>query len=131
MEQHISFYKIYIFYFTGFNGMLNKNAKQNIANSMLRKDLKVCTYTRSVTNMFLNISQYSQENTCVVFSFLQSCRPSGLQLYWNENLTQMFFREYCKIFKKIYFQEHLQTTASKKTKSQQIKACVCKKSAKE
>ena len=42
----------------------------------------------------------------------------------------MFSSEYCEIFKNIYFEEHLQTTASEKTKSQQIKACVCKKSAK-
>ena len=40
MEQHISFYKIYIFRFTDFNGMQNKNAKQNIVNSMWREDLK-------------------------------------------------------------------------------------------
>ena len=68
MEQQKSFYKIYIFCFTDFNGMLNKNAKQNIVNSMWREDLKGCTYTsksrsRSVTNVFLKISQYSQENT--------------------------------------------------------------------
>ena len=70
MEQQKSFYKIYIFCFTDFNGMLNKNAKQNIVNSMWREDLKGCTYTRSVTNVFLNISQYSQENTtCIGFSY--------------------------------------------------------------
>ena len=66
MEQHISFYKIYIFRFTDFNGM--QNAKQNIVNSMWRENLKGCTCTsksrsRSVTNVFLKISQYSQENT--------------------------------------------------------------------
>ena len=42
----------------------------------------------------------------------------------------MFSGEYWEIFKNIYFAEHLQTTASEKTKSQQIKACVCKKSTK-
>ena len=42
----------------------------------------------------------------------------------------MLSGEYCEIFKNIYFAEHLQTTASEKTKSQQIKACVCKKSTK-
>ena len=57
MEQDISVYKIYIFRFADFNGMLNKNAKQNIVNSMWREDLKGCTYTRSVTNVFLNIWQ--------------------------------------------------------------------------
>ena len=42
----------------------------------------------------------------------------------------MFSSEYCEIFKNIYFEEHLRTVASEKTKSQQTKACVCKKSAK-
>ena len=69
MEQHISFSKIYIFCFTDFNGMLNKNAKQNIVNSMWREDLNGCTYTRSVTNVFLNISQSSQENTGISSRF--------------------------------------------------------------
>ena len=54
--------------------MQNKNAKQNLANSTWREDLKGCTYTsrsrsRSVTNVFMKISQYSQENTSVGFSF--------------------------------------------------------------
>ena len=43
---------------------------------MWREDLKGCTYTRSVTHTFLNISQYSQENTCVSFNEvadLQAC----------------------------------------------------------
>ena len=69
MEKHISFYKICIFRFTDFKGMLNKNAKQNIVNSVWREDLKGCTYTRSVTNVFLSISQYSPENTRIGFSF--------------------------------------------------------------
>ena len=65
MKQHISFYKIYIFRFIDFNGM--QNVKQNIVNSMWRKNLKCCIYTsksrsRSVTNEFLKISQYSQES---------------------------------------------------------------------
>ena len=62
-------YHFIIFRFTDFNGMLNKNAKQDIVNSMWKDDLKVCTYTRSVTNVFLNILQYLQESTCVRFSF--------------------------------------------------------------
>ena len=36
----------------------------------------------------------------------------------------MFSSEYCEIFKN---EEHLQTTVSEKTESQQIKACVCKR----
>ena len=44
--------------------------------------------------------------------------------------THMFCREYCEIFKNIYFEEHVRTAASEKIKSQQIKACVSKKSTK-
>ena len=40
--------------------------------------------------------------------------------------THMFCREYCEIFKNIYFEEHVRTAASEKIKSQQIKACVPK-----
>ena len=39
----------------------------------------------------------------------------------------MFSSEYCEIFKNIYIEEHLQTTVSEKTESQQIKACVYKR----
>ena len=38
-------------------------------------------------------------------SLLETCRPEGLQ-------TQVYFNEYCKIFKSIYFEEHLRTAAS-------------------
>ena len=79
MEQHISFFKIYIFRFTDFNRMLNKNAKQNIVNSMGREDLKGCTYTRSVRNVFMNISRNIHSKTPVLNSHfnkvgdLQAC----------------------------------------------------------
>ena len=33
-------------------------------------------------------------------------------IYQKESPTQMFFCEYCKIFKNTYFEEHLQTDAS-------------------
>ena len=46
---------MYIFRFTDFKGMLNKNPKQNIVNSMWSEDFKGYTYTRSMTNVFLNI----------------------------------------------------------------------------
>ena len=35
-----------------------------------------------------------------------------MQFYYKETLTQIFCCEYCKFFKKIYFEKHLQTTAS-------------------
>ena len=36
----------------------------------------------------------------------------GLQLYQKETPTQVFFGEYCEIFKNLYFEKHLRTTAS-------------------
>ena len=38
--------------------------------------------------------------------------PSSLQFYQKETPTMMFLREYCKIFKNTYIEEHLRTTAS-------------------
>ena len=57
--------------------------------------------------LFLKILQYSQENTCV----------GGLRsetLLKNRFLEIVFSCEYCQIFKNIYFEEHLQTVASKR-----------------
>ena len=49
---------------------------------MGREDLNGCTYTRSVTNVFLNISQYSQENSLdcwiLVLTKLETFRPATL-----------------------------------------------------
>ena len=47
--------------------------------------------------MFLEISQNSQENTCVRDSFL--------------TLPQMFSFEFCEICKNTFFAEHLRMTA--------------------
>ena len=54
--------------------------------------------------LFLKITQYSQENTCGAF-FQQK-----------EVATQVFSCEYCKHFKKTYFEEHLRTAASERRK---------------
>ena len=56
--------------------------------------------------MFLKISEYSQENTCV------SYRPGGMQFYWKETPIQMFSCEYWEIFKNTFFEKHLRTAAS-------------------
>ena len=65
MEQQKSFYKMYIFCFTDFNGMLNKNAKQNIVNSMWREDLKgfyiYKTYDRRVLE---HIAIFTRKHLC-------------------------------------------------------------------
>ena len=44
--------------------------------------------------LFLNISQYSQESTCV-----------GVYFYLKETPAQVFFYEYCVIFKSTCFEE--------------------------
>ena len=46
--------------------------------------------------LFLKVSQYLLEN----------------YLCWDFFLIKMFSYEYCEIFKKTYFEEHLQTAAS-------------------
>ena len=46
--------------------------------------------------MYLKISQYSQENTCVGVTVLQS---PGHQLYQKETPIQMFSRGYCEVLK--------------------------------
>ena len=52
------------------------------------------------------------KNTCVGVSFLQSCKPSGLQRYYKETPTQVLSCEIWEILKNIYFEEHLWTTTS-------------------
>ena len=46
--------------------------------------------------------------------FNKSYRLEGVQLYQKETPTQVFFCEYCEIFKSTYFEEHLRTVASEK-----------------
>ena len=65
----------------------------------------------SVKEVFLEISQNSQENSCARDSFL-------ITLYnWNfikkESLTQVFSSEFCKISKNTSFTENHRTAASK------------------
>ena len=52
----------------------------------------------SVKNMFLKISQYSQENTFVWVSFLNK-----LNFIKKETLAHMFSREFCEIFMDTFF----------------------------
>ena len=77
MEQHISFYKIYIFRFTDFNGILNKNAKQNIVNSMWRENLYI--YWRRLY-MYKICDKHVLE-LMVIFT--------GKDLYWILLLTKL------------------------------------------
>ena len=53
----------------------------------------------SVKNVFLRISHYSQENTCVGVSLWQSCSSSAQQLYYRETPTPVFSVNIEKFFK--------------------------------
>ena len=64
----------------------------------------------SVQKVFLEISQNSQENTCVRVSFLIKLQASGLQ---KETLTPVFSCEFCETSKNTFFTEHLRTTVSR------------------
>ena len=63
-----------------------------------------------VLQVFLQISQYLQENTCasLFLTKLQACK------FIKTKLQHRYFPiKYCEIFKNTYFVEHLQTAASK------------------
>ena len=74
--------------------------------------------------MFLKILKNSKENVCVGVSFLIKFNCSFIK---EETLTQVFFSEFCEIFKNTYFLEHLGTAASdykhKKQKQKNLKIC--------
>ena len=56
------------------------------------------------------IKLYLQKQSPVIKKVIR--KASGLQLWWKEASTQVFSCDYCKIFKNIYFEAHLRTTAS-------------------
>ena len=69
----------------------------------------------SVKKVFLEISQNSQENTCVRDSFLNKVaglRPKACNFIKKETLAQVFSCEFCKISKSNFFTEHLWATTS-------------------
>ena len=85
----------------------------NIILLIIHSLLITYTYTYSYNyetfiqkqSSFLKISQMSQGNTCVGVSFLQSCEPSGLQLYSKETPAQVLSCEICEILKNTCFEE--------------------------
>ena len=62
--------------------------------------------------VFLEISQNSQENTCVRASFLIKLQAQACNFIKKETLTQVFPYEFCEISKSTFFTEHLRATAS-------------------
>ena len=63
--------------------------------------------------MFFEISQTSQENTCVRASFLIKLQVSACNVTKNETLAKVFSCEFCKLYKNTFFTKHVRTTASK------------------
>ena len=69
-------------------------------------DLEMSDLARRYSSeyVFFKILQISQENTCAGISFFTLFfMPSGLQLYYKETPTQMFFCEIYEIFKNSLF----------------------------
>ena len=59
--------------------------------------------------VLLNISQNSLENTCDRVSFFN--KVEGVVCIKKETLTQVFFCQFCEMFKNNYFVKHVRTTA--------------------
>ena len=72
----------------------------NITRSSHRR----CSVRKDV---FLEISQISQENTCVRVSFLIKLQAAACNFIKKETLAQVFSCEFCEISKNTFFTEHL------------------------
>ena len=57
--------------------------------------------------VFLKISQDSQKNACARVSFLINCSPGASNFIKKDTLAQVVSCEFCEIFKKTFFTEHL------------------------
>ena len=73
--------------------------------------------TRNVLwkNMFLEISQNSQENTSARVSFLIKLQAEACNFIKKETLAQLFSCDFCEVSKNAFFKEHLWATASAET----------------
>ena len=75
--------------------------------SVILKYLEAVARRCFIKKMFLQISQNSQENTCIRVSLV--VKPETLV---KKSPTQMSFRGFREISKNIYFVEHLRPAAS-------------------
>ena len=64
----------------------------------------------SIKKLFLKISRYSQDDTCVGISFL--IKSHACNFIKKGSQHRYIFCEYREIYKNTYFEEHLQTAAS-------------------
>ena len=67
------------------------------------------SHQRCSANVFLEISQNPQENTCARVSFLN--KVEGLRPIKKQTLAQVFSWELCEISKNTFSTEHLRPTA--------------------
>ena len=86
---------------------LKKKRKNDdlISECQLKKQRTEVFYKK----LFLKFSEYPLENICDEVSFLIKLQPA---IYYEEIPTQGFSCEYCDMFKKNYYEEHLRTAAS-------------------
>ena len=73
-----------------------------------------------VKKVFLEISQKSQENTCLRVSFLIKLQAKAYNFIKNETLAQVFSCEFCEISKKTFFHRSHLVAASIKCSSRYI-----------
>ena len=71
-----------------------------------------CQRRFSVKNVFLKISQNSQENTCARVSFWIKLQTSSCNFIKKQTLAQVFSCTFCEIFKNTFFTEYLRVTTS-------------------
>ena len=82
----------------------------------------------SVKKLLLKISQNPQENTCTRGSFLAKLQVEACNFIKKETLAQVFFCEFCEIFKKTFFYGTPPVAASEKLKGQAyVRKCSVKK----
>ena len=99
--------QIYKFYMHGYFCFCHLIGNNDVS-AMQRSSHQWC----SIRKRFLkNFSIFIEKPLCWTL-FLIKLQASELQLYQKETPTQVFSCEYCKNFKNIYFEEHLQMTAA-------------------
>ena len=62
--------------------------------------------------MFLEISENSQENICTRVSLLIKLQAESCSFIKKETLAQVFFCEFCEMFKNIFYERALPVAAS-------------------
>ena len=67
-------------------------------------------------NVFLKIPQILQQNTCAIVFYVIKLQASACNFMKEEALVQVFFCDFCKIFKNAFFTELLWKNAPAESK---------------